>query len=188
MGRRIVGAIFVVVLLVGAFYWWKHHQETVQMGGGDFTCNGCMTPEEKARFERENAGETADGQSEHKVRTARADDAAGYPNGAASAPTYPAAQNQTSATAPVYPSPTYQAQPVQPAYAAAPNGLPVADTVAPNPPNGMLFGGKGNFQWYRQGNLTWRVDTVSGRSCIVYATMEEWQKQIVYSHGCGRNA
>jgi hypothetical protein len=89
------------------------------------------------------------------------------------------------------PTPTTNYASVAPAssYAApAPAGLPTSDSQSPNAPNGMRFGGSGNYQWYRQGNLTWRIDTASGRSCIIYATMEEWRKQIVYSHGCGRNA
>jgi len=64
----------------------------------------------------------------------------------------------------------------------------MTDSQSANAPNGMRFGGTGTYQWYRQGNLTWRIDTASGRSCIIYATLEEWRKQIVYSHGCGRNA
>ncbi|SEG31579.1 hypothetical protein SAMN05421819_2469 [Bryocella elongata] len=62
---------------------------------------------------------------------------------------------------------------------------PAADTVAPNPPNGLAFGGTGRYQWYRQDNLTWRVDTQDGAACIAFATMEEWKKPLVYSHGCG---
>jgi hypothetical protein len=65
--------------------------------------------------------------------------------------------------------------------------VPAKDTVAPNPPNGLAFGGTGRFQWYRQDNLTWRVDTNNGEACIAFATMEEWRKPIVYSHGCGNS-
>jgi hypothetical protein len=50
----------------------------------------------------------------------------------------------------------------------------------------MRFGGSGAYVLYRQGDLTYRVDTVTGSSCIAFATMEEWRKPIVYSHGCGR--
>ena len=63
--------------------------------------------------------------------------------------------------------------------------LPASDTLSPTPPNGMAFGGSGKYQWYRQGNITWRINTQSGSSCIAYATMEEWQKPLVYTHGCG---
>jgi type IV secretory pathway VirB10-like protein len=65
--------------------------------------------------------------------------------------------------------------------------VPVSDTVAPNPPNGLAFGGTGKFQWYRQGSLTWRVNTESGSACIAFATLEEWRKPIVYTHGCGNS-
>ncbi len=61
---------------------------------------------------------------------------------------------------------------------------PASDSIAPNPANGMAFAGNGKFQVYRQGNLTWRVDTESGQSCILFATMEEWRKPIVYNHAC----
>ncbi len=64
----------------------------------------------------------------------------------------------------------------------------MTDSRSPNAPNDLRFAGSGAYQWYRQGNLTWRIDTATGRSCIVYATLEEWQKQIVYTHGCGRSA
>ena len=68
---------------------------------------------------------------------------------------------------------------------ATPASLPTSDTIAPNPPNGLAFGGTGKFQWYRQGNLTWRVNTESGAACIAFATNDEWLKPIVYTHGCG---
>jgi hypothetical protein len=71
---------------------------------------------------------------------------------------------------------------------AMPAGMPARDSEPPNAPNDMRFAGSGTYQWYRQGNLTWRIDTTTGRSCIIYATMEEWRKQIVMSHGCGRTA
>jgi hypothetical protein len=66
--------------------------------------------------------------------------------------------------------------------------LPAGDTISPNPPNGMVFAGSGRFQVYRQGNITWRIDTVSGTSCILFATNEEWRKPQVYEHGCGSTA
>ena len=81
------------------------------------------------------------------------------------------------------------AQPTQLSVRSAESTLPVAavpvtDTIPPNPPNGMIFSGSGPFQLYRQGNLTWRVDTGSGRSCILFATDAEWRKPRVYQRGC----
>ena len=63
-------------------------------------------------------------------------------------------------------------------------GLPPTDSIAPNPANGAAFAGTGRYQVYRQGNLTWRVNTDDGTTCILFATTEEWRKPIVYSHGC----
>ena len=61
---------------------------------------------------------------------------------------------------------------------------PAGDTISPNPPNGMIFAGTGHFQVYRQGNLTWRVNTDNGEACILFATDSEWRKPRVYEHGC----
>jgi hypothetical protein len=49
---------------------------------------------------------------------------------------------------------------------------------------GMVFTGKGRYQLYRQGKITWRLDTDTGYACILLATEAEWRKQRVYSNGC----
>ncbi len=61
---------------------------------------------------------------------------------------------------------------------------PATDSIAPDPPNGMLFGGSGHFQLYRQGDLTWRLDTETGETCILFATDEQWRKSRVFLAGC----
>ena len=61
---------------------------------------------------------------------------------------------------------------------------PATDSVAPNPPNGMTFGGSGHYQLYRQGDLTWRLNTDNGDTCVIFATDEEWHKPKVYKAGC----
>ncbi|MDR3734827.1 MAG: hypothetical protein P4L10_04735 [Acidobacteriaceae bacterium] len=76
---------------------------------------------------------------------------------------------------------------VQPAPSASANAIPTSDSIAPNPPNGMKFTGTGRYQLYRQGNLTWRLDTDNGHTCIIFATDEEWRKPRVASQGCGRD-
>ncbi len=88
------------------------------------------------------------------------------------------------APAPVAAAPQPPATQAAMPYATA---APPSDSIAPNPANGMAFGGNGKYQWYRQGNLTWRIDTTNGTSCIDFATMEEWHKPIVSSHGCGNS-
>lgn len=62
--------------------------------------------------------------------------------------------------------------------------MPSTDSQSPNAPEGMHFSGTGKYQVYRQGNLTWRVNTESGESCILFATEEEWRKPLVFNHGC----
>jgi hypothetical protein len=63
---------------------------------------------------------------------------------------------------------------------------PPGDTLGPNPPDGERFGGSGKYQLYRQGNLTYRLDTETGQSCIIYATDEEWRKPRVLKNACPR--
>jgi hypothetical protein len=62
---------------------------------------------------------------------------------------------------------------------------PTADSISRTPPSGAVFAGKGKFQLYRQGDITWRLDTDSGAACILFATDAQWHKPQVYSHGCG---
>lgn len=66
------------------------------------------------------------------------------------------------------------------------NGMtpPASDSIAANPPNGMTFGGSGHYQLYRQGDLTWRLNTDTGDTCVIFATNEEWRKAQVYKAGC----
>lgn len=198
MGSKIFFFLIFVALCVCGYFMYDHYHQEKQMGNGDVTwVTGQPSPEEYARFLKENAGETADGQSEHKTHTAAEDATAAATGktevGPASATTAPAAAAATpNAVAPAA-APAAAGPPMAPgAYTvgsgAAPANLPTTDSVPPNPANGARFSGSGTYQWYRQGNLTWRVDTVSGHSCIDYATMEEWRKPIVSSHGCGRGA
>jgi hypothetical protein len=49
----------------------------------------------------------------------------------------------------------------------------------------MVFAGSGKYQLYRQGDITWRVNTQSGDACILFATDAQWRNPQVYSHGCG---
>jgi hypothetical protein len=196
MVRNILILVFVGCLGYLGYYEYKQHQEVAKLDSGGFTCQGCDSPEEHARFLKENSGESADGNSERKTASARvaAEEATTTSpvTGTSSmvAPTPSAYDGATAANQPPVIVPT-TGQPdatpagIPPAVAA---GLPVADSVPANPSNGARFAGSGSYQWYRQGNLTWRVDTTTGRSCIVYATMEEWRKQIVMSHGCGKDA
>ena len=199
MGSRIFWFLILVVLCVGGYFMYDHYHQEKLMGNGDVTWDsGQPSPEEHARFLKENSGDTPDGQSEHKTHTASEDATAAAtggvvgPAGKADATpvvTTPPAQTAT-ATVPVAPETKTEKVlgDIGLGSRATPTNLPTSDSVPPNPTNGARFSGSGTYQWYRQGNLTWRVDTVSGHSCIDYATMEEWRKPIVSSHGCGHGA
>jgi hypothetical protein len=79
---------------------------------------------------------------------------------------------------------TVTTQTTQPA-ATTTYSMPTTDSIPANPPNNMIFSGSGRYQLYRQGSITWRLDTNNGHTCIIFATDEEWRKARVYSHGCG---
>ena len=61
---------------------------------------------------------------------------------------------------------------------------PANDSIKPNPPNGMTFGGSGHFQLYRQGDITWRLNTNTGETCIAFATSAEWKQARVRRAAC----
>jgi hypothetical protein len=98
-----------------------------------------------------------------------------------------AASPATEATKPVtYPSSAEQAARVgdTSSTATSTTTMPATDSISPNPPNGEVFAGKGKYQLYRQGNLTWRLNTDTGQTCIIFATDEEWSKPKVKRAGC----
>ncbi len=197
MVRRIIAGLVLVLLVYLGWTWYKGRAEKARLNSGDYTCQGCLEGEAKARFARENAGETPDGESERKSTSAAvaAERAASGsepyasevpPNSSTSSMMAP----QNNYRGPGAASSSGNAPPptdVSQAYSSLMGAAPAGDSVAPNPPNDVHFRGSGSYEWYRQGNITWRVDTTTGHSCIVYATMEEWRKQIVMSHGCGRD-
>jgi hypothetical protein len=124
-----------------------------------------------------------------------------FPRDSSMSKSRPADGPQTSAPSTgqtvVYPAPAVQTVPVTPETTQSQNdaqipqgqttqdGTSAGDTISPNPPNGMVFAGKGKYQLYRQGNLTWRLNTETGQTCIIFATDEEWKKPKVSRAGCG---
>jgi hypothetical protein len=192
MAKRIIWIVVAVIVVVGLYYWWtsNHDAETLSSGGvfsHDTLGNGSKSAMDRGVV----SGSDIDG---------KPTDADSY-GGAVTYDNKPPAPKPATATAgtgistvnssSASPQAVSQAPVVMPgsattaATSSAPSSLPVSDTLTPNAPNGMAFGGGGKFQWYRQGNITWRINTQSGDTCIAFATMDEWQKPIVYTHGCG---
>jgi hypothetical protein len=65
--------------------------------------------------------------------------------------------------------------------------LPATESLSRNPPNRTVLAGTGRFELYRQGDITWRMDTASGKACVLFATEAMWRKPLVYDHGCGNS-
>ena len=63
--------------------------------------------------------------------------------------------------------------------------VPASDSIPRNPPSGLIFAGAGKYQLYRQGDITWRLDTDTGRACIIFATDGQWSRTRVWDSGCG---
>lgn len=63
--------------------------------------------------------------------------------------------------------------------------LPASDAISRNPGDRTILAGSGRYQLYRQGDITWRMDTASGQACVLFATEAMWRRSLVYQHGCG---
>lgn len=62
---------------------------------------------------------------------------------------------------------------------------PTANALSPHPPSGFVTPATQKFALYRQGDLTYRLNTQSGQACILLASEDLWRKPLVYQHGCG---
>jgi len=98
-----------------------------------------------------------------------------------SPPAQSPSENEIATTATPQPAPPAPA--AQPAPEIAP--VPSSDSIPRNPPNGLAFAGSGKFQLYRQGDITWRLNTQTGETCILFATDAQWRLHRVYQAGCG---
>jgi hypothetical protein len=62
--------------------------------------------------------------------------------------------------------------------------IPASESLSRQSSNGIVAAGTGKFELYRQGDLTFRLNTESGDACVLFATEQEWRKSLVYEHGC----
>jgi hypothetical protein len=65
--------------------------------------------------------------------------------------------------------------------------IPTAEPITRTPQNGIVPASGGKFQLYRQGDLTFRLNTESGQACVLFATQAQWSKTLVYEHGCSNH-
>jgi hypothetical protein len=165
MGRRVL--IIVLVLVVALFVYLGYNSYDARRAGanGDVFSNDSSTSRAKndAPDVSSPGNQTIVYPSQSQQPTLSAEDAAQGQPAAGAGAVPPSVQGETPQT-----------------------GAPASDTITPNPPNGMLFSGSGKYQLYRQGNLTWRLNTDTGQSCIIFATDEEWKKPRVLRAACGK--
>ena len=157
MAKRIF--LIVAALMVGSalFYVYQRHRVENRFNNGEVA-----TPDPAGRGE-DTASDNGDGDAANSRQENGSKRQAGR-------------QAQVTSTVP--------ASMMAGSASAGSMAAPATDSLLPNPPNGAAFSGTGRYQVYRQGNLTWRVNTDDGKTCILFATDEEWRKPIVYSHGC----
>jgi uncharacterized iron-regulated membrane protein len=112
----------------------------------------------------------------------------GTPGATAGNPTAPAATpDQTSPPQEVASAPP-NAAPSVPMVPQGPGPIteqPTANALSPHPPAGFVTPATQKFALYRQGDLTYRLNTQSGQACILLASEDLWRKPLVYQHGCG---
>lgn len=166
MTKRII--VIVLLLALALFMYVGYHSYDAKRTGtsGEVYSNGVQRT--SATAARATASDT---------------DTIVYPSAADTQ----AATQQPAATSPSPSTTTQGGTQVTQSLQPATGTVPATDTISPNPPNGMTFSGSGRYQLYRQGNITWRLDTETGRSCVIFATDEEWRKPRVYRTGCGKN-
>ncbi len=187
--KRILALVLLVAICVGGFLRYQKYKKDKALTDGSYTCVGCLPPDKAVAYEKYDRGE---GPDPEVGRNATPSQSANQASQSVSASANPAgyastSQDASQATPVIIPAGSTslaRSQAVTPINSPA----PTTDSIPANPQNGLHYGGSGSYQWYREGNLTWRVDTQTGTSCIIYATMEEWRKRIVMDHGCGRNA
>ncbi len=154
--------IFLILVLVAAVIlgasWYVHRSRLHALNSGDV-------------FVREQPGDNA------APKPPPAPAASPVPPPSQPAPIGPSAVSTPASAKPSSPEPGAS----KPSAAAS---APAADTIARNPPNGMLFTGSGKYQLYRQGDITWRLNTDTGWACVLLATDAQWRRPRVYQQGC----
>ncbi|HWG16248.1 MAG TPA: hypothetical protein VN678_00205 [Acidobacteriaceae bacterium] len=173
--RIVVVLAIAAIAAIGVFWYWQHAKQRALGSGNVYVKN-------QGADQSQPASNPPSSQ-----------------NPAASQPATPGAQQSSAATPPpsaAKPSAAIEKMPSAPqptAHTAIPAmtqprgaiAVPTSDSIPRNPPNGLIFAGVGKYQLYRQGDITWRLDTNTGRSCIIFATDTLWAKVRVWDSGCG---
>ena len=180
MAKRVVIIVVVLVLAIFAYYSYNRYDGRRAGVSGEVFSNDPQS--NKAKIDTVSRSTT--GSSDKKASDTDGETIV-YPSSVAAQPSSVATAGQPGST--TVSAPTSASTGVQVSQAGEPahESNPATDTISANPPNGMMFAGRGKYQVYRQGNITWRVNTETGQTCVLFATDEEWKKPRVYRAGCG---
>ena len=177
--KRIVVIVAVAaVAILGVFWYWQRSKQRA-LGSGNVYVKNQTAADQSASSTPPSPG--AASQTATPAPSASQTDT---DEASAAAPTQPAAKPSAGIEKTVH----AQSTPAAPPPMTQPRGaleVPASDTIPRNPPNGLIFAGAGKYQLYRQGDITWRLDTDNGRACIIFATDGQWSRTRVYDQGCG---
>jgi hypothetical protein len=183
MAKRVVIIVVVLALAIFAYYSYNRYDSRRAGVSGEVFSNDPQPS--KARADAASRSATGSTASSDKKASDSDVETIVYPSSVTAQPAASATTTQPSSTTAAATTPASPGLQVTQTGDAAHEATPTADTISANPPNGMMFAGRGKYQVYRQGNITWRVNTETGQTCILFATDEEWKKPRVYHAGCG---
>jgi cytoskeletal protein RodZ len=175
MAKRVIIIVVLLVLAVSAYYSYNRYDARRAGGSGEVFSNDPQS----ARVKVDSVSRVA-GSSDKKASDSDEEKIV-YPSSVTVQTTPAAEASPATSPATAISSDAQVTQTGEPAH----ESNPATDTISANPPNGMKFAGQGKYQVYRQGNITWRLNTETGQTCVLFATDEEWKKPRVYHSGCG---
>ena len=176
--RRIVAIFLLVAGLALCIFWYVQRAKTRALNSGDV-------------YVREQPGENPKPlPASPPASTAPATPAPAAtpaPSPSVSTTSAPAPKPSAAAVATPVPAPPVPAtiKPAAPAPSRQTNlKVPSPDSIPRDAPNGALYAAAGKYQLYRQGDLTWRLNTDTGWACVIFATDTQWSRPRVWREGC----
>lgn len=170
--KRVLPVLALIVVAGIGILWYSHRTKQRALGNGEVHVRNQGSPAPDTSSDPTTAG----------VSAASPEEMASVASEPVHLPTKPSAATLRGASATVIPATARTLPMTQPQGAVA---VPASDTIPRNPPSGMIFAGSGKYQLYRQGDITWRLNTDTGQACIIFATDTQWSKPRIYSAGCG---
>jgi hypothetical protein len=177
--RRIVAILLLVAGVALCIFWYVQRAKTRALNSGDV-------------YVREQPGENPKplppSTSAPNAAPAAPETPAPSTSASTTSPSAPAPKPSAAAVATPAPAPTPAPAATKPAVPSTPRQatakLPSPDSIPRDAPNGALYAAAGKYQLYRQGDLTWRLNTDTGWACVIFATDTQWSRPRVWREGC----